>query len=59
MAFYARLDEARISVRVCMLSARAMLVSNVLDLTLSYLGVLFALVVVYDVLNSRLLDLRK
>jgi hypothetical protein len=42
-----------------MLSARAMLVSNVLDLTLSYLGVLFAVVVVYDVLNNRLLDLRQ
>jgi len=42
-----------------MMSARAMLVSNVLDLTLSYLGFLFALVVVYPVLNTRLLDLRQ
>ncbi len=42
-----------------MLSARSTLVSNVLDLTLSYLGVLFAVVVVYDVLNNRLLDLRQ
>ena len=42
-----------------MQSARSMLVSNVLDLTLSYLGVLFAVVVVYDVLNNRLLDLRQ
>jgi hypothetical protein len=40
-----------------MQSARSMLVSNVLDLSLSYLGFLFALVVVYPVLNSRLLDL--
>ena len=42
-----------------MLSARSMLVSNVLDLSLSYLGFLFALVVVYPVLNSCLLDLRQ
>ena len=42
-----------------MLSARSMLVSNVLDLSLSYLGFLIALVVVYPVLNSRLLDLRQ
>ena len=42
-----------------MQSARSMLVSNVLDLSLSYLRFLFALVVVYPVLNSRLLDLRQ
>ncbi len=42
-----------------MLSARTMLVSNVLDLTLSYLGFLMTLVVVYPVLNTRLLDLRQ
>jgi hypothetical protein len=36
-----------------------MLVSNVLDLSLSYLGFLIALVVVFPVLNSRLLDLRQ
>jgi hypothetical protein len=36
-----------------------MLVSNVLDLSLTYLGFLIALVVVFPVLNSRLLDLRQ
>jgi len=41
-----------------MQSARSMFVSNNLDLALSYLGVLVVLVVVYPVLNLRLLELR-
>jgi hypothetical protein len=41
-----------------MQSARSMFVSNNLDLALSYLGVLVVLVVVYPVLNLRLLQLQ-
>ncbi len=40
-----------------MQSARSMFVSNNLDLALSYLGVLVVLVVLYPVLNLRLLQL--
>jgi hypothetical protein len=35
---------------------RTMFVSNILDLALSYLGLLVVLVVVYPVLNKRVLD---
>jgi hypothetical protein len=41
-----------------MQSARSMFVSNNLDLALTYLGVLVVLVVVYPVLNLRLLQLQ-
>jgi hypothetical protein len=41
-----------------MLKVRAMFASNILDLVLSYLGLLVVLVVVYPVLNKRLLELR-
>ena len=41
-----------------MQSARSTFVSNNLDLALTYLGVLVVLVVVYPVLNLRLLQLQ-
>jgi hypothetical protein len=50
--------RVRISERAGMLGTRAMFASNILDLALSYLGLLVVLVVVYPVLNKRLLDLR-
>jgi hypothetical protein len=49
--------RVRISERAGMLDARrTMFASNILDLALSYLGLLVVLVVVYPVLNKRLLD---
>ena len=44
--------------RMRMLDAKTMLLSNVLDLALTYLGILVVLVVVHPVLNQRLLALR-
>jgi hypothetical protein len=47
-----------IKARTRMLDARTMLASNVADLAISYLCMLVVLVVVYPVLNERLLALR-
>jgi hypothetical protein len=41
-----------------MSQAKARLLSNILDLALSYLAVLVVLVLVHPVLNKRLLELR-
>jgi hypothetical protein len=48
----------RICEGVCMHGSRGMLASNILDLALSYLGLLVVVVVVHPVLNTRLLELR-
>ncbi len=48
----------RIKHRMRMLDTKTMLVSNVLDLALTYLCILVVLVVVHPVLNQRLLAIR-